>query len=74
MLITEFCLTILAVVAPALIFLLSSIYDTLRKIHGDLQKLDVRRRELSELSNGYALGSYVAARSMPSAVMSTEPA
>ena len=73
MLITEFCLTILAVVAPALIFLLSSIYDTLRKIHGDLQKLDVRRRDSSESPDANVNVGVHVMRTIPPALTSPEP-
>ena len=43
MLITEFCLTVLAIVAPAIVFLLSAIYDTLRKIREEMQILSIPR-------------------------------
>ena len=71
MLITEFCLTVLAVVAPAIVYLLSCIYDILRKIHGDLYKVDLRDAEAGDASNGYAPATHP---NTPRAVSSPGPA
>lgn len=48
MLVTEFCLTVLAVVAPAIVFLLSAIYDALRKIREELAVFPLHQRYPSE--------------------------